>query len=314
MSIYQVNVPVVLIIFNRPHCIEKVFDVVRKVKPPELFIVSDGARVNYDEEDKVNKCRKIAENVDWPCKLHKIYSETNLGCGKRISSGLNEVFSIVDKAIILEDDCVPDITFFRFCEELLERYKNDERVMSVSGRNRFGKYDFNNYSYGFAQSPGLWGWATWRRAWSKIRFDIPLWRDSYYRENIKHLIGNYRHFISKKITMDKVISKIEKGEIVSHWGPQWGLTLLLNNAVGVVPRKNLVSSIGFDEDSTHFKKGRLTNKKHKYAKVKVSSMEFPLIHPPVVMTDKLFDKRSLDLLNSRRALTKKVIKRYIFQK
>jgi len=314
MTFYKVNVPVVLIIFNRPHCIEKVFNVVRKVKPPELFIVSDGPRVNYDEKEKVNECRKIAENVDWECKVKKIYSDKNLGCGERITSGLNEVFSFADKAIILEDDCVPDISFFKFCEELLEIYKDDERVMSVSGRNRFGKFDFNGYSYGFAQIPGIWGWATWTRAWSKMEFDVPLWRNSYYRENIKQIIGNYRHFYFRKITMNKVISKIDKGEFISHWGPQWGLTLLLNNAVGIVPKNNLVRSIGFDESSTHFKKARLFNKKHKSARISVTPMEFPLIHPPVVMTDKNFDNNSLDFLNSRKTFTKRLIKKYIINK
>lgn len=154
--------PVVLIIFNRPTLTQKAFDEIKKVKPAQLYIISDGPR-NKKEQVLVDESRKIIEQVDWPCVIHKKFSENNLGCKISVSTGLDWVFSQVEKAIILEDDCVPDLSFFRFCEQLLIQYENNKQVMMISGDNFFKTHA--EFSYDFCHHSLIWGWATWRRAW-----------------------------------------------------------------------------------------------------------------------------------------------------
>ena len=140
MSEYICKTPVVMIIFNRPDTVNEVFQIVKKAKPPKLLLIGDGARENkIGEKEKVEECRKIIQKVDWDCEVLTNFSPTNMGCKKRISSGLDWVFSHIERAIILEDDCKPADCFFRFCDEMLEYYKDDERIMLVSGDNKSPK-------------------------------------------------------------------------------------------------------------------------------------------------------------------------------
>lgn len=152
-------------IFNRPDVTKKAFNEIRKVQPDILLVVSDGP--SHHKQGEAEKCletRAIIDQVDWDCKVLTNYSDVNLGCAKRILSGLDWIFGNFERAIILEDDCLPDPSFFPFCEELLERYKNDDRVMSISGQNsQFGR-SRTSYSYYFSRYAHCWGWATWRRA------------------------------------------------------------------------------------------------------------------------------------------------------
>ncbi|MEW6491011.1 MAG: glycosyltransferase family 2 protein, partial [Cyanobacteriota bacterium] len=158
--------PVVFIIFNRPDTTQKVFEAIRQAHPPLLFVIADGPRPNKPGEDQ--KCaatRAIIDQVDWDCEVLTNYSEINLGCERRVSSGLNWVFDTVEEAIILEDDCLPHPTFFSFCEELLDYYRNDQRVMVITGQNvQFGRKR-TDYTYYFSRYNHCWGWASWRRAW-----------------------------------------------------------------------------------------------------------------------------------------------------
>ncbi len=171
-----IKTPVVVIIFKRTDTTEKVFEAIRLAKPPKLFVIADGPRADHPgEAEKCEAARAIIERVDWECEVLKNYSDTNLGCAKRVSSGLDWVFSNVEEAIILEDDCVPHLTFFPFCEELLEKYRYDTRIASISGQNvQFGR-ERTNYSYYFSRYNHCWGWATWRRAWQHFDFDMKLW-------------------------------------------------------------------------------------------------------------------------------------------
>ncbi|NEP76999.1 MAG: glycosyltransferase family 2 protein, partial [Okeania sp. SIO3B3] len=188
MTQFKLTIPVVLIIFNRPDTTAKVFEVIRQVKPPQLFVIADAPRL--DKSGEVERCiaaRKIIDRVDWQCEVLTNYSEINLGCRERVYSGLNWVFSLVESAIILEDDCVPHLTFFRFCQELLERYRDNNQVMAISGDNfQFGN-NTTEHSYYFSRYPHCWGWATWRRAWKNYDNQMQLWsklRGSKWLENI----------------------------------------------------------------------------------------------------------------------------------
>ena len=165
----KLHTPVAIIVFKRLDATQKMFATVRKAQPQTLFIIADGWR-NDAEKAKCLAVRSYLENViDWPCQVYKNYSDANLGCKMRVVSGLNWVFTLVEEAIIIEDDCVPDQSFFQFCQELLEKYRNEPRVTQIAGLNtqfHINKaFDTRGASYYFSQFGEIWGWATWRRAW-----------------------------------------------------------------------------------------------------------------------------------------------------
>lgn len=174
MTDFKLTTPVAFIIFNRPDTTERVFAEIAKAKPQKLLVVGDGARANRNVEvAKVAACRAIIERVDWPCEVLTNFSEINLGCKVRVSSGLDWVFEQVEEAIILEDDCLPDPTFFRFCQEMLARYRDDQRIGMISGDNlQFGRRQ-NDESYYFTKYVHIWGWATWRDRW-RDSYDVNL--------------------------------------------------------------------------------------------------------------------------------------------
>src|SRR6185369_14461868 len=166
MADWALTTPVAFIIFNRPDTTEKVFAEIARARPPKLLVIADGPRAGRaGEADRCAATRAIIDRVDWDCKVLTNYSDVNLGCKNRVASGIDWVFEQVPEAIILEDDCLPDPTFFRFCEELLIRYREDERISQICGANfQFGRKRSND-SYYFSRYNHIWGWASWRRAW-----------------------------------------------------------------------------------------------------------------------------------------------------
>ncbi len=183
--------PIVLIIFNRPETTKQVFAAVANAKPAQLFIIADGPRT--DRPDDLGKCaaaRKITERIDWNCEVYRNYSDVNLGCGHRPATGITWAFEKVEEAIILEDDCVPDPTFFRFCEELLEKYRYDERIMMIGGRNNLPSDKQHRCSYHYARIPNCWGWATWRRAWQYHDMELKLWAELRNTRWLSDVFGN----------------------------------------------------------------------------------------------------------------------------
>ena len=287
---FQLTTPVVFIIFNRPNFTRKVFAEIRKVQPRQLFVIADGYRSNKDgEREKCAEARKIIEEVDWNCEVLTNFSDMHLGCGRRVSSGLDWVFARVEEAIILEDDCLPDSTFFYFCQELLEAYRNDTRVTSISGNNfQFG-YNHIPCSYYFSKYFHMWGWATWRRVWKEYDFDMSLWpevcdgqwlfdffaaievQEDEYERKIKVLGG--------KSAIQSWYGKFESTYTceIDTWDYQFFLCCLLQNGLQVIPNVNLVSNIGFNLEATH-----TINIDSKLANVPVQKMEFPLKHPRFV--------------------------------
>jgi hypothetical protein len=182
--------PVAFLIFNRPDTTKKVFDLIREAKPPKLLVVADGPRQDkVGEVEKSMATRAIIDLVDWDCEVIANYSDVNLGCKVRVSSGIDWVFHEVEEAIILEDDCLPDLSFFRYCDELLERYRYDTRIMFISGDNfQFGRRS-NTNSYYFS-TPPIWGWATWRRAWKYYDVDIKLWETIAASDWLEDILGD----------------------------------------------------------------------------------------------------------------------------
>jgi len=279
----SLSTPVALLIFNRPSLTKVVFGEISKVKPKKLLVIADGPRAGIPgEEEKCATARAIVDEVDWDCQVLRNYSDMNLGCGLRPATGITWVFEHVEKAIILEDDCVPHTTFFRFCSELLEKYRNDERVMMITGTNVLGKWKSDVQSYHFSNYGGALGWASWRRAWKFFDYDMELWKYEEVRKRIRDVLADEEQFKYRADIFDMTYRK--KG--VTWWDYQWGFARLLQSGLSIVPSLNLVSNIGFTKEATH-----TVNPLDCFANLPWYQMPFPLRDPPGVTPDREYDRQ-----------------------
>jgi hypothetical protein len=271
--------PIAMFVFNRPETTARVFARVAEARPPRLFLVADGPRADRPhEEERCRETRAIVERVDWPCEVLTNYADANLGCRRRIASGLDWIFSFAERAIILEDDCLPDPTFFRYCRELLERYKDDERVVMISGDNFGPSSRTSPYSYYYSKYPHVWGWATWRRAWRLYDVSMALWPSVRDENLLEEIVGSERAALAWRDIFDAVHS----GQI-DTWDYQLTFACWMQNGLSILPNVNLVSNIGFTRDATHTTTaGPLSN-------LPTYSMPFPLRHPPYMVRDRAAD-------------------------
>lgn len=286
MKNYEVKSPIAMMVFNRPEKTYKVFQEVKKVKPKKLFVIADGPR-NKNDLKKCEDTKNIFNNIDWDCEVFKNFSNENMGCSKRGYTGFSWVFDNVKQAIFLEDDCLPNESFFEFCDDLLEKYENDNRVMLISGTNQMGKWEKGGYSYHFSKFGGIWGWASWKRAWDFYEYDIKDWND----ENLKRLLKNRLNifqFISRKTIYDQITNKNAE---FSSWAYQWGFSRIIQSGLAISPSVNLITNIGAGADATN------TKKKSKVSNLKSYKMEFPLKHPPYMIADDEYDKKIYNKLN-----------------
>lgn len=281
MAYWQLRTPVAFLIFNRPHTTERVFAEIAKAKPPKLFIVADGPRRGRKgEAEKCAAARAIIEQVNWDCEVLKNYAEENLGMGRREYSGFDWVFDNVEEAILLEDDCLPHPTFFRFCEELLEKYRFDTRVMGISGNNfQFGRRR-TKYSYYFSHYVHCWGWATWKRAWQAYDFEMRLWPEFEQGEWLKDILIDARAIKY----WEKIFHMVLRGEI-DTWDYQWMFACWIQHGLTILPNVNLVENIGFAPDGTYCKEPG-----NCLANICKTAMTFPLRHPPFMIRDFLADQ------------------------
>lgn len=290
--------PVVFIVFRRPVVTRRVLSAIREAQPEILFIVADGPRREQEEEARLCiEVRALVDTmVDWPCTVIKIYAEENLGCARRVSSGLTEVFQQVEEAIILEDDCLPDVTFFPFCEQLLEHYREDERVFQIAGcRLTFGDFTCGK-SYYFSRYPHCWGWATWRRAWRHYDHGMRVWLQKR-EEGWKNGPTSKRERRAWASSFDGVFS----GR-TDTWDYRWTAICWSLGVWSVTPAQNLVSNIGFGADSTHTKDG-------KWGGIPVCSMVFPLTHPTAVKGNELCDAETGRLVFEQSGLVQRFCRR-----
>ncbi|BAZ69112.1 hemolytic protein HlpA-like protein [Fischerella sp. NIES-4106] len=275
---FSLQTPVAFIIFKRPHTTELVFEAIRQAKPAKLFVIADGPR--HDRADEPEKCeatRAIINRVDWDCDVLTNYSDVNLGCAKRVSSGLDWVFNNVEEAIILEDDCVPHPTFFRFCEELLEKYRYDTRISSISGQNvQFGRKR-TNYSYYFSIYNHCWGWASWRRAWQYYDLYMKLWPEIKAGGFLNNILMDSRYVEY----WSKIFESVYNNPLSITWDYQWTFACWVQSSLGIISNGNLISNIGFGSDSTHF----IGNQENPYNNMATEEMKFPLKHPPFTFKD-----------------------------
>jgi hypothetical protein len=239
--------PILFLIFNRPDTTEKVFEKIREMQPRRLFISADGPRPDKtNEKQRCEEARKVIERVDWKCDLKTNLSEKNLGCRVGVSSGIHWFFTHVSEGIILEDDCVPDTSFFHFCEVLLEYYRDDERVMHIGGSNFQDGRTRGTGSYYFSKINHIWGWATWKRAWDKYDVNVSTYPQLLEQKLFPTVFTHpdTRRYWQKNIEL--VYNKIK-----DTWDIQWQYTVSVNNGLAIIPNVNLVSNIGFDVHATH---------------------------------------------------------------
>ncbi len=263
------NTPVVFILFNRPDATRRVFEAIRQARPPRLFVIADGPRPDRPEDARLcAETRAVVSNVDWPCETHANFSDTNLGCRRRIVSGLDWVFANTEEAIILEDDCLPHPTFFPFCEELLARYRHAEKILLVSGDNFQPAQPSVSESYYFSRIFHIWGWATWRRAWRLHDPGMQAWPALRFSGWLETVLADPKGAGGWTRRLDDSFRRR-----INTWDYAWTFTCWRNNGLCILPAVNLVSNIGFGSGATH------TMQATPYANLPVRPMEFPLCHP-----------------------------------
>ena len=275
-----IDTPVAFIIFNRPDKTARVFEEIRKARPKQLFIIADGPR-SEDEREKTNAARAATEKVDWPCEVKRNYADVNGGVKRRPPEGISWVFEHTERAIFLEDDCFPNQSFFPYCEELLERYKDDPRVMHITGSNFLrGKIDFlEEDSYYFSVTPNLWCWATWRRAWKKYdEHPMDAWPEVRRRELLKDVFPDP----AVRERWEVLFERNWAGKADTWEGP-WLFACAINRGLCINPRTNLISNIGFDPGAAHWRKGLSTEDEN--ANIPTSTLSFPLRHPSVILAN-----------------------------
>jgi hypothetical protein len=281
------DVPVGLIIFRRPQFTERVLQVLALIRPRKLFVIADGPRPDKPgEAEACQATRAVIDRIDWDCDVIKNYSEVNLGCGRRPATGITWLFEQVEEAIILEDDCVPDPSFFRFCEEMLERYRDDERVMHIGGST----YQRENFpvpeSYFFSCFNGAWGWATWRRAWKYFDMAVKHWPRL---RNTTWLMDILEREDAAAIWAKEFEVACQKQGEVDYWDHQWTFACWSNSGLSVRPKFNLVSNVGCCADATH-----TLSEADPRANLPALPMGFPLTHPPMVLPNRELDRKFLN--------------------
>ncbi len=276
------NPPVALFTFNRPELTERLLAILAPLRPRRILVVSDGPRPHIETD--IERCaavRRLFERVDWDCRVDRNFSEHNMGSFPRNSSGLNWVFDQVEEAVVLEDDCLPDPSFFPFCEELLSRYRDDQRVGLISGNN-FLKPTNNGQkpSYFFSRYATTWGWASWRRVWRQVDLDMPYWpemRDSGRLRQSFYSSSEERYW-------RMIYGMIHEKQRKNAWDYQLILTCRRFNLLTAVPSVNLVSNVGYGPDATH-----CTNIDDWESNVPAYELTFPLAHPDQVDASLLVD-------------------------
>ena len=273
--------PVLLIAFNRPDTTQKVFDAIKKAKPKKLYFAVDAPRAgNLEDKENVLMVKEIINQVDWDCEVHKKFADKNLGCGPGPVAAITWIFENEDRAIILEDDCVPALPFFQYCDELLEKYKEDDRIWLISGNNYTEEAVTTPHSYFFSRYGHSWGWATWRRCWDKMDLSM-----SKYPLIIEQDLYKSAFRTSEEATFfQKKLERIYNDEALrSHiWDFQFGFTITSNGGLCIVPIKNLVTNIGYE--GTHSEKKNLFHDRKVDENYKIIS------HPDFVLFDVNYDE------------------------
>jgi hypothetical protein len=276
MSTKLFDTPILLVIFNRPESTKLLFEVIKKIKPQKLYVAADGPRVNKKSDPSSCLLARNIINPDWDCDLKTLYQETNLGCGKGPATAIKWFFENEEQGIILEDDCIPEIDFFYYCQELLYKYKTNVDVFNICGSN-LGFNPNIKESYFASKFMNMSGWATWRRTAQKIDYAINEWRPENKNKIKLFKALRYHKFdfhLNWILFWDKKIKETITQKNVTYWDYQWILYQLSHNQFSIIPSRNLVKNIGFDENATH-----TISADHPIAFLETFNLKWPLIHP-----------------------------------
>ncbi len=294
MDKYTAESPVLFLIFNRPEVTFRVFEEIKKVKPKKLYIASDGPRTPI-ENDLCKQTREVINLIDWDCEVKTLFRDINLGCRTAVSSAIDWFFENEEQGIILEDDCLPNMDFFRFCDEMLERYKLDSRIRFIAGSNfQFGTKR-GEASYYFSNLSHVWGWASWKRVWDEYDVDLNKYK------NLNHYDAFLRIFNNEMLANDwkNIIDGVYRNEINS-WAYQLAITNMFNNGLSIMPNVNLISNIGFNESATH------TVEDNGFANLPQQSLDTEITHPILFLADKEADLFTLSKEHNLEERTKQV--------
>jgi hypothetical protein len=276
MTFSPLETPVALLIFKRPDTTQLVFEAIRQVQPQRLLIVSNYPAPGDPEAlERCLQARAICDRIDWPCTVSRTYADSYLSCKTRIASGLDWVFQQVDRAIILEDDCVPHPSFFYYCQDLLAYYRHDQRVMAITGDNFSVPQRDTRYSYYFSRYTHFWGWATWQRAWQHYDVTLSQLPEMDAQGWLAGLLPNPKALAWWRKTLQSVYDGQK-----DTWDYPWLLSCWRQNGLCIVPKVNLVTNLGFRADATH-NRDELDWRAH----LPVQAMPLPLQHPPYIMRD-----------------------------
>jgi len=275
----MLHTPILLLVFNRPEQAMQIFGQIRLQQPERLFIAADGPRADRAGEAALCEITRttILNGIDWPCKVETLFRPDNLGCGKAVSSAINWFFNHVEEGIILEDDCLPDPTFFSFCTAMLEKHRINEKVMHINGGNYQGGILRGNASYYFSRYAHVWGWASWRRAWQHYDFSLQRYRDASTQ--------GLNSFLKSEL------QAIYKGQ-TDTWDIQWYMSVWFNKGLVVTPNVSLVKNIGYGKDATHTQLVPQWFNKIQYGKIT------DIKHPDNNNIDEEADRYSLKMLYS----------------
>ncbi|MDC1132226.1 nucleotide-diphospho-sugar transferase [Gammaproteobacteria bacterium] len=277
---FKLEIPVLFLTFNRIDSAQQVFFKIKQAQPPKLYLSSDGARDSIPlEREKVQEIRDfIISNIDWDCEIYTLFNDSNLGCKTAVSSAINWFFDHEERGIVLEDDCLPSISFFQFCQELLYRYEEDERIFLITGYNHQNSWKKSQNDYFFSNLGGIWGWASWRRAW--LHYDVNIRDIDYFISQ-----DGFNNSLGRKLGQIKqhmIYSSVKK-QNTDTWAMQWGYARHKNNALTCTPSLSLIKNIGFGHDATHTFGDNLDG-------VRQHEIKFPLKENSFVVSDQDYDE------------------------
>lgn len=277
---FKLEIPVLFLVFNRIDTTKEVFAQIKKIKPPKLYIASDGPREDRpDESTNVQKIRAfLLESINWDCEVFTRFNEVNLGCKISVSQSIDWFFQKEEMGIVLEDDCLPSQSFFQFCQELLQKYQYDERIFLITGYNKQNNWRKDEHDYFFSNLGGIWGWASWKRAWNHYDVDIKDIDNFIANDGFTKSLGKSLGKLKQEMIYNNVIR-----DNVDTWAMQWGYARHKNNALTCIPSMSLIKNIGFGEHATHTHGDNLDG-------VEANEIMFPLKENDFVVSDDEYDE------------------------
>jgi len=300
-SSYQTKSAVLFVIFNRPDTTLRVFEEIKAAQPKRLYIAADAPRANNTSDELLCcQARTILNSINWECEVKTFFRDENAGCKKAVSEAITWFFSNEEEGIVLEDDCLPANSFFKFCDTLLEKYRNDTRIRHITGCNLQQGAKWGNASYYFSNRTHVWGWASWRRAWTD--YDVAL--QKYNDNEVSHLISNI-YADPMVVESWTNIFKDVKANKINSWAYQLDFVNFFNNGLNIIPNENLISNIGFGQGATH-----TADNDNVYANIPLAEID-EITHPVIVLPEKEAD---LTIINRDFKIDERRHKQNLFRK